>query len=61
MSEYPEYANPNALVSTEWVSQRLADSSVKLVEVDVDTSAYYERATSKEPSPGTGTRIFRIP
>ncbi|MBO2521966.1 MAG: sulfurtransferase [Clostridia bacterium] len=42
MSEYPEYANPNALVSTEWVSQRLADSSVKLVEVDVDTSAYYE-------------------
>ena len=59
MSEYPEYANPNALVSTEWVSQRLADSSVKLVEVDVDTNAYYERATSPAPSAGTGPRSSR--
>jgi len=37
-----EYANPDALVSTEWVSQRLSDPNVKLVEVDVDTNAYAE-------------------
>jgi thiosulfate/3-mercaptopyruvate sulfurtransferase len=28
------------LVSTEWVAQHLGDSNVRLVEVDVDTSAY---------------------
>src|SRR5438477_1694818 len=35
-----EYANPAALVSTQWVAEHLNDSNVRLIEVDVDTSAY---------------------
>src|SRR5437588_821837 len=35
-----EYANPNALVSTQWVTDHLNDPNVRLIEVDVDTSAY---------------------
>ena len=35
-----EYARPEVLVSTEWVSQHLNDPKVRLVEVDVDTAAY---------------------
>jgi thiosulfate/3-mercaptopyruvate sulfurtransferase len=34
------YAKPDVLVDTEWVAQHLNDPKVKLVEVDVDTSAY---------------------
>jgi thiosulfate/3-mercaptopyruvate sulfurtransferase len=34
------YANPDVLVDTEWVAQHRNDAKVKLVEVDVDTSAY---------------------
>jgi len=34
------YANPEVLVTTEWVSAHLNDPSVALVEVDVDTNAY---------------------
>ena len=30
------------LVSTEWVAQHLKDTSIRLVEVDVDTKAYQE-------------------
>ena len=35
-----EYANPDALVSTEWVAEHLNDGTFKLVEVDEDTDAY---------------------
>jgi thiosulfate/3-mercaptopyruvate sulfurtransferase len=35
-----EYANPAALVSTQWVAEHLNDPSVRLIEVDVDTTAY---------------------
>lgn len=35
-----EYAHPEMLVSTEWLVQRLNDPSLRIVEVDVDTSAY---------------------
>ena len=35
-----EYANPNSLVSTDWVAQHGSDANVRLVEVDVDTGAY---------------------
>ena len=35
-----EYAHPNSLVSTEWVAEHGSDANVRLVEVDVDTSAY---------------------
>jgi len=34
------YANQSALVDTDWVAQHRTDPNVKLVEVDVDTSAY---------------------
>ncbi len=35
-----EYAHPESLVSTEWVGEHGNDANVRLVEVDVDTSAY---------------------
>lgn len=35
-----EYANPNTLVSTDWVAARGCDAGVRLVEVDVDATAY---------------------
>ena len=35
-----EYAHPEALVSTQWVADHGSDANVRLVEVDVDTSAY---------------------
>jgi thiosulfate/3-mercaptopyruvate sulfurtransferase len=34
------YAHPQALVDTEWVAAHLNDPRVRLVEVDVETSAY---------------------
>jgi thiosulfate/3-mercaptopyruvate sulfurtransferase len=36
------YANPEVLVSTEWVATHLDDPKVRVVEVDVDTTAYDE-------------------
>jgi thiosulfate/3-mercaptopyruvate sulfurtransferase len=35
-----EYANPEALVATEWVAEHLSDGTFKLIEVDEDTDAY---------------------
>ena len=35
-----DYVHPEVLVSTEWVAAHADDASVRLVEVDVDTSAY---------------------
>jgi thiosulfate/3-mercaptopyruvate sulfurtransferase len=37
-----DYAYPDSLVSTDWVAQHLTDSSVRIVEVDVDTNAHNE-------------------
>ncbi len=34
------YANPDVLVSTDWVKENLGKPHVRLVEVDVDTKAY---------------------
>jgi thiosulfate/3-mercaptopyruvate sulfurtransferase len=34
------YAHPDALVDTQWVADHLRDPSIRLVEVDVDTTAY---------------------
>ena len=31
---------PNVLVTTDWVAQHAADAGVRVVEVDVDTTAY---------------------
>jgi thiosulfate/3-mercaptopyruvate sulfurtransferase len=35
-----DYAHPEVLVSTQWVEEHANDPNVRLVEVDVDTSAY---------------------
>ena len=35
-----DYANPDVLVSTDWVAEHGKDPNVRLVEVDVDTSSY---------------------
>ncbi len=35
-----EYAHPEVLVTTEWVAGHANDPGIRLVEVDVDTSAY---------------------
>ena len=34
------YARPESLVDTDWVSEHGSDDNVRLVEVDVDTSSY---------------------
>ena len=36
------YSHPDALVSVDWVEQHRNDTNLRLVEVDVDTSAYEE-------------------
>ena len=35
-----EYANPDALVSTDWLEAHLDDPTVRVIEVDEDTTAY---------------------
>ena len=35
-----EYANPDALVDTDWLEEHLDDPNVRVIEVDEDTSAY---------------------
>ena len=35
-----DYANPDALVSTDWLEQHLDDPDVSVIEVDEDTTAY---------------------
>jgi thiosulfate/3-mercaptopyruvate sulfurtransferase len=40
MSQNKGYANPNVLVDADWVEAHLNDPKVRLIEVDVDTTAY---------------------
>src|SRR5215467_9285677 len=40
MTTNDTYANPEAIVSTEWVAENLGSAATRLVEVDVDTTAY---------------------
>jgi thiosulfate/3-mercaptopyruvate sulfurtransferase len=35
-----DYAHPEVLVTTDWVASHLNDPNIRLIEVDVDTSAY---------------------
>jgi thiosulfate/3-mercaptopyruvate sulfurtransferase len=37
-----EYANPETLVTTDWVAKHANDEGVRIAEVDVDTKAYDE-------------------
>jgi thiosulfate/3-mercaptopyruvate sulfurtransferase len=41
-----DYKHPEVLVSTEWVAEHLKDPKIRLVEVDVDTTAYDESHVS---------------
>ena len=34
------YANPDALVSTEWLAERVGDPNIRPIEVDEDTTHY---------------------
>jgi thiosulfate/3-mercaptopyruvate sulfurtransferase len=34
------YANPDALVDTDWLAEHLGDADVRVIEVDEDTTAY---------------------
>jgi thiosulfate/3-mercaptopyruvate sulfurtransferase len=38
--EMSEYKHPEVLVSTEWAAEHLNDPKIRLIEVDVDTTAY---------------------
>ena len=42
-----EYRHPEVLVNTDWVAAHLDDPKVRLVEVDVDTTAYDKRHIEK--------------
>ncbi len=35
-----EYANPDALVETDWLAEHLDDAKVRVIDVDEDTTAY---------------------
>ncbi|MGH7697809.1 MAG: sulfurtransferase [Candidatus Dormibacteria bacterium] len=35
-----DYANPDSLVSTEWLAEHLQDSGLRILDVDEDTEAY---------------------
>jgi len=37
-----DYANPNALVETDWLASHYGDEGYRVVEVDVDTNSYTE-------------------
>ena len=34
------YANPDALVETDWLEEHLEDPGIRVIEVDEDTQAY---------------------
>src|SRR5947209_8134343 len=40
MSENRDYTHPEALVNVEWLQGHLTDPMVRVIEVDVDTTAY---------------------
>lgn len=40
MTKINNYANPEVLVTTDWVEEHKDDENVRILEVDVDTSAY---------------------
>ena len=48
------YADPQRLVTTEWLAEHLGDEGLVVVESDEDV-LLYEPATSPVPSRSTGT------
>ena len=58
-----EYTHPEVLVSTEWVASHCDDPRIRLVEVDVDTSAYesYEKQEGDFVEPGAEPVVEPFP
>ena len=54
------YVHPEVLVETGWVAQHYKDANIRLVEVDVDTTASI-RVTFLGQWAGTGTTTPRTP
>ena len=48
-----DYAKPDVLVDTDWLEEHIGDDSIRLIEVDEDTTAY-EKGHIEGPSAGTG-------
>ncbi len=53
-----EAAHPESIVETEWVAQHLGDPTMRLVEVDVDLSAYVE---GHIPGPNLACSLPNLP
>lgn len=51
-----EYANPDALVETDWLAQHLDDPAIRVIEVDEDTTAYGKGHIKNALAWGTGTQ-----
>jgi thiosulfate/3-mercaptopyruvate sulfurtransferase len=49
-----EYANPDVLVSTDWLEEHVNDPGIRIIEVDEDTSAY-EKGHIRGASPWNWT------
>jgi len=56
-----DYAHPEVLVTTDWVASHLNDPNIRLIEVDVDTSAYDQRPRSRSNRMELANAIARHP
>ena len=55
------YANPEALVSTDWLTEHLDDPAVRVIEVDEDINLFGEGSTFREQPPGAGPMTCTTP
>ena len=49
-----DYAKPDVLVSTDWLEEHLDDPTVRVIEVDEDTTAYDKGHIRGARAAGTG-------
>jgi thiosulfate/3-mercaptopyruvate sulfurtransferase len=56
-----EYANPDALVDTNWLEKHLEDSGIAIVEVDEDTTAYEKGHIPNAVSINWETELHDLP
>lgn len=56
-----EYANPQALVETDWLEQHLEDGDIAIVEVDEDTTAYDKGHIPNAISINWATELHDLP
>ena len=48
------YANPDALVTTDWLKANLSDPNIRIIEVDEDATVYEKGPHPRGRSPGAG-------